>query len=166
MHSLLKIAQKPPYTFLPPTLLFPAIGRLVRKKTDNVQQGLIMCEDGKDIRMRVKLLHLLNALLRTLDIGIHGFRCQVERLSSTRGVIFRGGFTVVKTVKGGEKGTRANVWVDMGKRRRGDALRQREVRGGPELPAVMNTIAAEEYKSRWRGGDAAEGTHVSGGVLK
>lgn len=125
-----------------------------------------MSENGEDIRMRVKLPHLLDALLRTFDIGIHGFRCQVVRLSSTRGVIFGGSFTVVKTVKGGEKGTRANAWVDMGKRRRGDALRQGEVRGRPELPAVMNTITAEEYESRWRGSDAAKGTHVIGGVLK
>lgn len=72
----------------------------------------------------------------------------------------------MKTVKGGEKGTWANVWVDMGQGRRGDVLREGEVRCGSEFPAVMGTITAEEYESRWSGGDAAKGTYVSGGVLE
>lgn len=72
----------------------------------------------------------------------------------------------MKTVKRGEKGTWANIWVDVGKGRRGDTLRQGEVRGGSEFPAVMSTVTAEEYESGWSGGDAAKGTDVSGGVLE
>lgn len=72
----------------------------------------------------------------------------------------------MKTVKRGEKGSWTNVWVDMGKRRGGYALRQGEVRGGSEYPAVMSAITAEEYESGRRGGDAAKGIYVSGGVLE
>lgn len=72
----------------------------------------------------------------------------------------------MKTVKRGEKGTWTNVWVDVGKGRGRYALRQGEIRGRSEYPPVMSAITAEEYKSGWRGGDAAKGTYVSGGMLE
>ena len=144
MHSLLEIAQKPPHSLFPPTLPFPVISSLLRKKPDNVQQGLIMSKNGEDIFIRVKILHFLDTLLRSFDIGVHGLSCRVERLSESWGAIFSGRFLVVKTVKRGEKGSWTNVWVDMGKRRGRYALRQGEVRGGSEFPAVMSAITAEE----------------------